>query len=338
MQRFALIGAGFIGAVHAGNLAAHPDVDLVLVYDIDLPRAAALADRYGARATTSTAEVFDATAIDAVFIASSTDTHAEHLRAAADAGLALVCEKPIATTLAEAEAVVDHVERSGVVAMVDFNRRFDLDHAELKRIVDAGGVGSVELVQMSSRGPSLPPVDYLRVSGGQMRDQTVHFFDLCRWITKEDPVSVAVTGSALVDPTIADFGDVDTSVAVLTLPSGGIVQIDSVRRTGYGYDERIEVMGSTGLVESRRHSSGNVATYSSDGVTTAPLHRGWFERVQPTYAAALAAFVDALRTGGPSPAPLRDGLKAQAIAEAATSSLVSGTTERVCYTARPARS
>lgn len=269
--------------------------------------------------------------MDAVFVASSTDTHAAHLRRAADAGLAVLCEKPLAPTLAEATEVVEYVEASGIVAMVDFNRRFDRDHAHLKRIIDEGGIGAIELVQMSSRGPSLPPVDYLRVSGGQLRDQTVHFFDLCRWIAGQDPVSVAATGSVLVDPALTGFGDVDTSVATLTLPSGALVQIDSVRRTGYGYDERIEVMGSSGLVESRRQSPGNVSQYSSTGIVSTGLYAGWFERVRPTYAAALAAFVAALETRTPSPAPLRDGLRAQAIAEAATTSLGSGRTETVVY-------
>ena len=331
MQRFALIGAGFIGTVHAANLAADPDVDFAVVYDIDTARATALASKYGARAVTSLEEVFDAAAIDAVFIGSSTDTHAQHLRAAADAGLAVMVEKPIAPSLAEAREVVAYVEKSGVPANLDFNRRYDRDHAALQRVVASGGVGDVELVQMSSRGPSLPPVEYLKVSGGQMRDQTVHFFDLLRWITAQDPVSVAVTGSALVDPSIASFGDVDTSVATLTLPSGALVQIDSVRRTGYGYDERIEVMGSTGLVESRRQRSGNVAVYGGDGILLDPLHAGWFERVQPTYAAALRAFVAALEAGTPVPAPLRDGLAAQAIAEAATLALQSGLTEPISY-------
>lgn len=329
MQRFALIGAGFIGAVHAQNLAAHPDVDLVLVHDVDLGRATALASTHGATPTTDLHAVFDPTAVDAVFIASSTGSHAAHLRATADAGIAVLCEKPIATTMAEAVDVVASVEAAGVPAMVDFNRRFDRDHAALKQVVDRGGIGDVELMQMSSRGPSLPPIDYLRVSGGQLRDQTVHFFDLARWITGQEPVSVSVSGAALADPRIAEFGDVDTSVAVLTLPSGGLVQIDSVRRTGYGYDERIEVLGSTGLVESRRQPSGNVAVYSSDGVVTDPLHAGWFERVRPTYAAALDAFVNALETGVEPPATLRDGLRAQAIAEAATAALRSGTTETI---------
>jgi myo-inositol 2-dehydrogenase/D-chiro-inositol 1-dehydrogenase len=330
MQRFVLIGAGFIGAVHAASLAAHPDVEFVGIHDVDDARAEALAVRFGTRALTER-EVFDPVAVDAVFIASSTDTHAQHLRAAADAGLAVLCEKPIAPDLAEAAAVVEYVRASGVPAMLDFNRRYDRDHARLRRVVADGAVGTVELVQLSSRGPSLPPIEYLKVSGGQLRDQTVHFFDLARWITGEDPVSVSVTGSALVDPSIREFGDVDTSVATLTLPSGALVQIDSVRRTGYGYDERIEVMGSTGLVESRRNRIGNVAVYGAGQVVEDGLPDGWFERVQPTYAATLAAFVAALEAGEEPPVPLEDGLRAQAIAEAATRALVSRREETVVY-------
>lgn len=329
-QRFALIGAGFIGAVHAENLAANPTVEFVGVHDVDTTRARALAERTGTRALTEE-QAFDPETVDAVFIASSTDTHAQHLRRAADAGLAVLCEKPIAPDLAEAAAVVAHVRAAGVPAMLDFNRRFDRDHAALRGVVAAGGVGAVELVQLSSRGPSLPPIDYLRVSGGQLRDQTVHFFDLARWITGEDPVSVSVTGSALVDPAIREFGDVDTSVATLTLPSGALVQIDSVRRTGYGYDERIEVMGSTGLVESRRNPTGNLAVYGAGSLTLDGLHDGWFERVRPTYAATLAAFVDALETGSEPPVALEDGLRAQAVAEAATRALASGRTEQITY-------
>jgi myo-inositol 2-dehydrogenase / D-chiro-inositol 1-dehydrogenase len=330
-QRFALIGAGFIGSVHAQSLAANPDVDFRLVFDVDAGRAAALAGKHGARPTTDLAEVFDAAEIDAVFIASSTDAHAEHLRRAADAGIAALVEKPIDLDLAAAREVVAYVQASGIPAMVDFNRRYDRDHAELQRIVRAGEVGDVELVQLTSRGPSSPPIEYVAVSGGQLRDQTVHFFDLARWITGVDPVEVFVAGSALADSRITEYGDVDTSVATLKLPGGALVQIDSVRRTGYGYDERIEVMGSTGLVESRRQAAGNVLRYGATGRTADALHAGWFERVQPTYAAALAAFVLALETGVEPPASLADGLKAQAIAEAATRSLASGRSEVIEY-------
>lgn len=331
MPRFALIGAGFMGSVHAANLAAHPDVEFVLVQDPDLDRATGVATRYGAEATADPARVFDPARVDAVLIASSTDTHAEHLRRAADAGLAAMCEKPVDLDLDRATEVVAHAAARSARAMVDFNRRFDRDYAELKRVVDAGGIGQVEMIQLTSRGPSVPPLDYVRVSGGQMRDQAVHFFDLARWLAGQDPVEVFATGSTLADPRIAEYGDVDTSAAVLRLPSGGLVQIDCTRRTSYGYDERIEVLGSGGMIEARRHRAGAVSRYGAGTVVDDGLHPGWFERIRPTYAAALAHFVAALESGATLHPSLDDGLRAQAIAEAATRSLRSGRSEPITY-------
>lgn len=331
MPRFALVGAGFIGSVHAANLAAHPGVDLRLIYDIDHERARALAAAHGSRAATELEEVFDATGVDAVLIASSTDTHAQHLRRAAEAGIAVLCEKPIDLDLDRARSAAAHAAGRRIPVMVDFNRRFDRDYAELQRIVADGEIGEVELVQLSTRGPSLPPLSYIAVSGGQMRDQTVHFFDLARWISDQDPVEVHATGSTLAEPRLAEHDDVDTSVVTLRLPTGALVQIDSARRTGYGYDERIEVLGSTGMAEARRHRTGAVSRYSAGRVVEDGLHPGWFERVRPTYAAALAHFVTALEDGT-APAPsLEDGLKAQAVAEAATRSLRTGRTETIHY-------
>lgn len=331
MQRFALIGAGFIGTVHAANLAAHPDVDFRFVYDVDTSRAEALARSHGATVAHCLDEAFDAGEIDAVFIASSTDTHAEHLRRAADAGIAVLCEKPIDLDLGHAAKTVAYVKERNARAMVDFNRRFDRDYAELKRIVDAGEIGDVELIQLSSRGPAVPPLEYIAVSGGQMRDQTVHFFDLARWISGQDPVEVFATGSTLAESRLADYGDVDTSAVTLRLPSGALVQIDCTRRTGYGYDERIEVLGSTGMAEARRHRTGNVSRYTAGKVTDDGLHPGWFDRIKPTYASALASFVTALENGHPITPSLEDGLKAQAIAEAATRSLATGRSEPILY-------
>lgn len=337
MQRFALLGAGFIGSVHAANLAAHPDVDFQLVFDVDQDRAKALAVKHGARAAANLAAVFDAADIDAVFIASSTDTHAAHLRRAAEAGLAVLCEKPIDLDLGQARETAAFVGRHAVPVMVDFNRRFDRDYAELKRIVDAGEIGDVELIQLTSRGPAMPPLPYIATSGGQMRDQTVHFFDLARWLTGTDPVEVFAAGSALAEPRLAEYGDVDTSVVSLRLPGGALVQIDCARRTGYGYDERIEIMGSRGMAEAGRHRTGAVSRYFAGQVVADGMHPGWFERVQPTYAAALGHFVAGLERGtdndgGARLTPsLQDGLKAQAIAEAATLSLRTGRTETIQY-------
>ena len=331
MARLALLGAGFIGSVHASNLAAHPGVDFATVYDVDAGRAQAVAAAYGTRAAADLAAVFDRDAVDAVVIASSTDTHSAHLRLAADAGIAAFCEKPIDLDLQRATETVRYAEERGGPVMVDFNRRFDRDYTELKRLVDAGEVGTVELVQLSSRGPTMPPLSYLAVSGGQMRDQTVHFFDLARWLTGLDPVEVVAVGSALAEPRLADLGDVDTSVVTLRLPGGALVQIDSTRRTGYGYDERIEVLGSAGMVEARRQRTGAVSRYRAGRVVDDGLHAGWFERVQPTYAAALDHFVTSLVAGTPPAPSLTDGLKAQAIAEAAARSLRSGRAEPVEY-------
>lgn len=331
MQRFALLGAGFIGSVHAANLAANPDVDFALVYDVDQGRANALADVHGARVATDLAQAFDPDQIDAVFVASSTNTHAENLRRAADAGVAALCEKPIDLDLGHAVEVVGYATERGARAMVNFNRRFDRDYAELKRVVDSGEIGQVELIQLTSRGPAIPPLSYIEVSGGQMRDQTVHFFDLARWIADLDPVEVFATGSILAEPRLADYGDVDTSAVTLRLPTGALVQIDCTRRTGYGYDERIEVLGSTGMVEARRQRAGAVSRYNAGQVVDDGLHAGWFERVRPTYGAALVHFVTALENGDPITPSLDDGLKAQAVAEAATWSLISGKSEPITY-------
>jgi myo-inositol 2-dehydrogenase/D-chiro-inositol 1-dehydrogenase len=329
MQRFALLGAGFIGSVHAGNLAAHPDVAFAKVYDVSAERAEAVARQHGATAAASVEEAL--TDVDAVFIASSTDTHAANLRAAVDAGVAAICEKPIDLCLDRAREVVEYAESRGASVMVNFNRRFDPDHAELKRIVDAGDIGAVELVQLTCRGPVVPPLEYVKVSGGQLRDQTVHFFDLARWIAGADPVEVFAAGSALAEPRLAEYDDVDTSVCVLKLPNGALVQIDNNRRTGYGYDERIEVLGSVGLVESMRHRVRQVTRYLPGEVVGSPFHAGWFERMRPTYYEALDHFVQLREAGAPIEPSLRDGLKAQAIAEAATKSLHTGVSERITY-------
>jgi myo-inositol 2-dehydrogenase/D-chiro-inositol 1-dehydrogenase len=329
MIRFALIGAGFIGSVHARNLAAHPGVDFALVYDIDPARAADIAARHGAHAAADLDTIFASREIDAVFIASSTNTHAGYLQQAARAGKAILCEKPIDLEIERVRSAVAAVRQAGVPVMINFNRRFDASHAELRAQVAAGEAGTIELVQMTARGPVVPPIEYVKVSGGQMRDQTIHFFDLLRWITQDDPVEVHVMGAALADPRVAEAGDVDTSIALLRMRSGALCQIDSVRRTGYGYDERIEVCGSKGLIESRRQRFRGVSRYSGDKVIEDGLYAGWFERIEASYYAAVDAFVNALERGvAPSPS-LDDGLKAQLIAEAATESLRTGAPVRL---------
>lgn len=319
MTRFALIGAGFIGTLHARNLARHPEVDFALVADSDPARAETLAAEYGARAVA--VEAVFAADVDAVLIASSTPTHADYVERAARAGLAIYCEKPIDLDTGRAERAVAAVREAGVPMMIGFNRRFDASHAALKAAVARGELGRIELVQMSCRSQAAPPLDYIAVSGGQMRDQTIHCFDLLCWLTEDVPVEVHVVGEALADPRIGEAGDVDTSIATLRMASGALVQIDSTRRTAYGYDERVEVCGSEGMAESRRHPHRHLSLYKGRERVDDGLHSDWLERIEPTFAAALDAFVaglhgEAVDYPGPEAA-----LRAQRIADAATRSL-----------------
>ena len=177
---------------------------------------------------------------------------------------------------------------------------------------------------MTSRGPSLPAISYLATSGGQLRDQTVHFFDLLRWITNDEAEEVFALGAAMVDPKVAEVGDVDTSVVTIRMTSGALCQIDSSRRTGYGYDERIEVFGSKGMIESRRQRARGVSRYSGDKVIEDGLHAGWFERIEQSYYRALDSFAEAIAKGTPPSPSLEDGLRAQLLADKATESLRTG--------------
>jgi len=256
MLKVAVIGTGFIGSVHAKNVARHPATELVAVCDVNLESAGKLAASTGAKAVGDAAEIFDT-----VFVCTSTNTHVDYLKRSALAGKAVYCEKPIGLDYQEAVEAVSVVRSSKVPIMLGFNRRFDPNHAALCDEVRRGDAGNLEIIQMTSRGPNLPAISYLATSGGQLRDQTVHFFDLLRWITNDEPREVYAVGAALVDPKVAEVGDVDTSIVTIRMASGALCQIDSSRRAGYGYDERIEVFGSKGMIESRRQRARGVSRY-----------------------------------------------------------------------------
>jgi myo-inositol 2-dehydrogenase / D-chiro-inositol 1-dehydrogenase len=324
MLKVAVIGTGFIGSVHARNIARHPDAELAAVSDTNIEFAKKIAASTGAEAVTNIAEIFNNKDIHAVFIATPTDTHVNYLKRAAGAGKAIYCEKPIGLDYQEAEKAVRAVQAAGVPVMLGFNRRFDASHAALKEVVDRGEVGKVEIVQLTSRGPKPPPISYVKVSGGQLRDQTIHFFDLLRWLTNDEPVEVYAIGAALVDPAIGEAGDVDTSIVSLRMASGALGQIDSSRRAAYGYDERVEVFGSEGLVESVRQNFRGLSLYKGRQISMDGLHPGWFERIEQSYYEALDAFLQSVEKGTPPSPSLEDGLKAQLIADKATESMKTG--------------
>lgn len=326
MKKIALIGAGFIGTVHAGNIGAHSCASLDAVSDVDPQRARALADRYGSRV--ATVEEILRSSADAVVIASSTNTHADLVERAAAAGKAVYCEKPIDLALDRALRARAAVDASGIPFMIGFNRRFDESNAACRAAIAAGDVGKIEIVQMSGRAASPPQIDYIRVSGGLIRDAVIHRFDLLRWLTDDEPVEVFAMGASLVDPAIGAAGDIDTAILAIRMASGAFCQIDSSRRTGYGHDERMEIFGSAGMVEAERQAYRHTRLYKGRSIIQDGLHSSWFERIAPTYRAAIDAFVRHIDGEEVRIPTIQDGIRAQVVAEAAVASLKSGTPTR----------
>lgn len=323
MLNFALFGAGRIGKIHAANIATHPEARLSYVVDVHEDSARALAHHHNAVATDQDTALSDP-AVNAVLIASATDTHADLIIAAARAGKAIFCEKPIHLDLARVEEALREAEKAGVPLLVGFNRRYDTHFAALKSQIDKGAIGKVEIVTITSRDPGPPPVEYIKVSGGLFRDMTIHDFDMARWLLGEEPVEIYATGSCQVDSAIAAAGDIDTATIILKTASGKLCQISNSRRAAYGYDQRIEVHGEKGMLRASNVTPSTVELSNKETVSTdKPLHF-FLERYQEAYRAELEDFIAAVRTDRLPRAHGNDGLAAQKLAEAATQSLKTG--------------
>lgn len=323
MLTFAQFGAGRIGAIHAANLAASANARLRYVVDVNPASAQALAGKYGARVV-DTATALGDREVNAVIIASSTDTHADLVIAAARAGKAIFCEKPIDLSLKRVDACLAAVKKAGVPMLVGFNRRFDPSFAELHRRLRAGEIGAVEQVIVTSRDPAPPPVSYIKISGGQFRDMTIHDFDMARWLLGEEPVEVFAAGSCLVDPDIAQAGDTDSVMVVMKTASGKLAHINNSRRAAYGYDQRVEVHGAKGRLLAGNLTPTTVELADARSVSVdKPLHF-FLERYAVAYRLELSAFVEATTQRKPLPVNGEDGRQALVLAEAAAKSLRTG--------------
>jgi myo-inositol 2-dehydrogenase/D-chiro-inositol 1-dehydrogenase len=325
--RVALLGAGRIGKVHAATIAADPRAALVAVADVAEDAAASLARAHGAAARGADAILADPE-IDAILIASSTDTHADLIEAGARAGKAVFCEKPVDLSLARARAAQRAVEGHDRPVMIGFNRRFDPNFAALKAALDAGEIGRGELLSVASCDPAPPPPAYVRVSGGLFRDMTIHDFDMCAFLFGM-PETVTAHGACLVDPEIGAAGDVDTAVVVLRYADGRLATIRNSRRAAYGYDQRVEALGSAGMLAAENERENTVVRSTAAGVVSAKPVHFFLERYARAYAVEWAAFVAACLEGAPVPATIADGVNALALAEAAARSLAEGRTVAV---------
>ncbi len=324
---FCQFGAGRIGAVHASNMAAVRGAQLAYVVDVNNAAAEALAAKYGARVADATRALADP-GVDAVLIASATSTHVDLISAAAQAKKAIFCEKPIDLDLARAERAIAEVEAAGVPFFVGFNRRFDPSFAALKAAADAGKVGAIETVTITSRDPAPPPLDYVKVSGGLFRDMMIHDFDMARWLLPSEPTRVFAAGASLVSPEIAAAGDIDTACVILETAEGVLCQISNSRRAVYGYDQRIEVFGSKGMLRAENPLETTVGYAGADGVAAAKLPYFFLERYAEAYRRELAHFVQGLETGARFTGA-EDGRRALRLAEAALRSLSTGCREPV---------
>ncbi|MCC6196689.1 MAG: Gfo/Idh/MocA family oxidoreductase [Burkholderiales bacterium] len=320
---FGVIGAGVIGRIHARNIAAHGAAELRWIVDVDA-RGEALARTHDARFARELAPMLADPDVEVVVVGSSTDVHEAHVLACVEAGKALLCEKPISDSLAGARRCLDAVRRAGTIAAVGFNRRFDTHHRHVYDQVRAGTIGRVEMLHFVSRSPQdMEPAAAAR-AGGMLRDKGSHHYDLACWLANAEPVEVYGSGACLIDPRHADYADVDTAAIVLRFASGALATFAFNRRTGYGNDEMFEVNGARGMLCSQRQHPLGVTYYGAEGVVVPGLHAGWYERFAPTYAAELDALVTAVRGGANATPGLADGMRAQAIAEAAVESVARG--------------
>ena len=315
----ALFGAGRIGNIHAANVAREQGVRLKYVVDVNQDAAQKLAARHGAQAAGS-AKVFDDRDVGAVLICSSTDTHADLIMSAAAAGKQIFCEKPVDLAIKRARGCAEAVGRAGVTCMIGFQRRFDPTFAALKSRLDAGAIGAPEMLIVTSRDPGAPPIPYIKSSGGIFKDMLIHDFDVFRWILDDDAVTVHASASCLVDPAIAEAGDVDSTAVTIRTKRGRLCQINTSRRAAYGYDQRFEVLGTGGMLQAGNHTPTEVVASTTKSVSRdLPLHF-FLERYRAAYANEIAHFFAVLAGKEPLRTTIADGLKALELAEAATTS------------------
>ena len=318
-----LLGVGRIGRVHARSLAVIEDARLVAIADPDEAAAATVARLTGARIA-SIDEVMDDPAIRGVLIATPTDLHADHIERAAQAAKSIFCEKPVALDLRRARRSVSVAAQCGLPLMIGFQRRFDPSFRRLRDVIDSGHIGDVELVQITSRDSVPPPTAFVERSGRLFRDMMIHGFDMARFLIGEEIVEVAAAGSVLIDKTIGIAGDVDTAAATLRTSGGRIALISNSRRTTYGYDQRVEVHGSLGMVAAGNPVATTVTQAGAAGFSAEPLPDLFTDRYADAYRREIEAFCDLVRGKEVAYPDGTDGLAALAIAGAAVQSLETG--------------
>lgn len=314
MVGVSIFGSGRMGSIYAKHAAAHPDVSLVSVVNPNLASADRLAARFGVRSEREPAAALADPNVDAVIVTTPTDTHLEMIEAIAASGKPILCEKPLDLTLERVDRCIAILEAHPVPFMLAFNRRFDPNIAALRQAVQLGEVGSPHLLVLTSRDPAPPPLSYIRASGGYFADSAIHDIDLACWICDEYPDEVFAAGSCMVDPAIGAIGDVDTTMAILKMPSGCLVHINNSRQAIYGFDQRIEVFGSNGMIQTaNQQENGLVRATAHATEARSPLKHFFLERYDLSFAEVVRTFVASIMESVPPPVTAADGRRALAI-------------------------
>jgi len=327
VHQIALIGAGRIGTVHAESIAAHPRLRLACVADA-LPDAAGRLARHHGVPAVDVETALSMPGISGVVIASPTPTHVDLMLATARRGHTVFCEKPVDLDLARARAAAEMLDMLGARVLIGFNRRFDPHFAALRSRLADNALGAVEAVHIVSHDPAPPPIAYVETSGGLFSDMVIHDFDMARWLMDAPFTGVFAQAACLIDPAIGAAGDVDTARTILTTADGRMCTISSSRRSGYGYDQRIEVFGERGLIRAGNIARTSVEEWSADGCRSAPIQTFFLDRYADAYRREIAHFADMLEGATPL-IDHHDGVAALALAEAARRSIASGRMEPV---------
>ena len=325
--KIGVIGAGRIGKIHSENIARFiPQAMLAGIADIKLsPEQETWAKNLGAGVVTKDpGDLLKDPSIEAIAICSSTDTHADFVIAAAAAGKHIFCEKPIDLALAKVKSSLDAVKKTKVKLQIGFNRRFDHNFARIRKHTLSGGIGQVQLVKISSRDPVPPPPAYVAVSGGIFLDMMIHDFDMARFQAGSEITEVFTLGAVLVDPEIGKAGDVDTALVTLKFANGAIGVIDNSRKAVYGYDQRVEVFGSSGAAIADNDLPNTVKLYNEAGITSEKPLYFFLERYKGAFIEEMASFIDAVQNNKPVAVSGEDGLANMYAALAAGKSLKEG--------------
>ncbi|MDO8984485.1 inositol 2-dehydrogenase [Cypionkella sp.] len=319
MLRIAVLGCGRIGQMHAANVARHPRAELAMVYDVHAPSADKVAQTLGVTAAQSAEAVFSDPTVDAVLIATATPTHADYIEMAIATGKAVLCEKPIDLNLARVNACAAKIGNTSIPIQLGFNRRYDPGHSAARNAMLAGDIGDLHQVIITSRDPAIPPRAYLEAAGGLFRDMTIHDFDLARFMLGEEPTEVFAIGGALIDPVLgAELNEVDSAMFILRTASGKQCHINNSRTAVYGYDQRVELMGSDGMIISDNRKPHEMRRYGAKSVEASEPYQFFFlERYNEAFMAEIDGFVDCVEKGAAPLASFEDGRRALILAEAA---------------------